>query len=58
MEDLYSEVHEAIRADPAAKTKERTKPASGTKKWQQRKLTYEERKEKLKAKLAELTADE
>lgn len=59
MEDLYTEVHEAIRADPKPQKKERSKPAPGSaKKWKQRKLTYEERKEKLKAKLAELTADE
>ena len=50
-------MHEAIRANPAAKKAARAKPA-GAKKWKEPKLTYEQRKEKLKAKLAELMADE
>lgn len=54
LEDLYTKVHEAIRADPSpADKKERTKPAQA-KRWNDVKLTYEERKERLKAKLAEL----
>lgn len=53
LEDLYTSVHEAIRADPAAQKKERKAPAEG-KAWKQVKLTYEQRKENLKAKLAEL----
>lgn len=56
LEELYESVHEAIRADPAQKKAEpKPKPAS-SKQWKPRKLTYDERKEKLKAKLAELVA--
>jgi hypothetical protein len=40
-------VHEAIRADPAAKPKARSKPAEA-KRWKEAKLTYEQRKDKLK----------
>lgn len=47
------QVHAAIRADPVHKKKERSKPAEA-KKWQPRKSTLEERKERLKAKLAQL----
>lgn len=55
--DLYAKVHAAIRADPSPQNKPRNKPAQ-PKAWKQVKLTYEERKERLKAKLAELTAAE
>lgn len=48
-------MHEAIRADPALKQATRSKPAE-PKRWKESKLTYEQRKDKLKAKLAELTA--
>ena len=41
------QVHSAIREDPAAQKKERSKP-SETKLWKAKKLTYDERKEKLK----------
>lgn len=41
------QVHEAIRADPAAKPKARSKPAEA-KRWKEVKLTYEQRKDKLK----------
>ena len=41
------QVHEAIRADPAPKPKERDAP-SEKKKWKATKLTYEERKAALK----------
>ena len=61
LEELYTGVHEAIRADPSPPAKkERTVPAAGSaKKWKAVKLTYDQRKENLKAKLAELmTADE
>ena len=47
-------MHEAIRANPMPEKKERKKPAE-SKKWQQPKLTYEQRKEGLKKKLAALT---
>lgn len=41
------QVHEKIRENPIAEKKERTKPES-TKKWKPTKITYEERKERLK----------
>ncbi|KAK9838155.1 hypothetical protein WJX81_004978 [Elliptochloris bilobata] len=53
IEDLYKEVHEAIRADPMAKPKERTKPDE-KKKWKAAKLTYDERKMALKHRLAKM----
>lgn len=49
LEDLYTKVHAAIRADPEAKKKERKAPAA-SKAWKESKLSYEARKEKLKAK--------
>jgi len=57
LEDLYKEVHSKIREDPVSRPKERKKPAAA-KKWQTPKSTYAERKERLKAKLAALTADD
>jgi len=57
VEDIYKECHAAIRADPVSKPKKRTKPAAA-KKWQPAKLTYEQRKANLKAKLAALADDE
>jgi len=53
MEDMYKEVHEKIRANPMAEKKPRTKPADA-KNWLPTKISYEERKERLKAKLATL----
>jgi large subunit ribosomal protein L5e len=50
-------VHEAIREDPAVQPKQRSKPADA-KRWKEVKLTYDQRKDKLKAKLAELVADD
>ncbi len=47
------QVHAAIRANPVQPKKARSKPADA-KKWQPRKSTYEERKERLKQKLATL----
>lgn len=44
---MLVQVHAAIRADPSAEKKERKKP-SEPKKWKEAKLTYDERKEKLK----------
>lgn len=55
LEELYEKVHEAIRADPSPKNQPRKKP-SEKKVWKDKKITYEERKERLKAKLAELMA--
>ena len=47
------QVHAAIRANPVHEKKARSKPA-GAKRWQPAKSTYEERKERLKQKLAML----
>ena len=55
LEDKYAEVHAAIRANPVSEKKARAKP-SEAKRWQAPKLTYEERKERLKQKLATLAA--
>ena len=44
------QVHTAIREDPAPQKKERSKP-SETKLWKPKKLTYDERKQKLKVPL-------
>ncbi len=44
------QVHTAIREDPAPQKKERSKP-SETKLWKAKKLTYDERKQKLKVPL-------
>ncbi len=49
----YSQVHRKIRANPVLAKKERKAPAE-KKKWQPAKSTYEERKERLKEKLATL----
>jgi large subunit ribosomal protein L5e len=51
MEDMYKEVHEAIRANPVGEKKTRSKPAE-KKNWQPVKLSYEQKKENLKQKLA------
>jgi large subunit ribosomal protein L5e len=53
LEDMYKEVHAAIRANPVQEKKQRSKP-SETQKWKPAKLTYDERKANLKAKLAAL----
>lgn len=55
MEDTYGEMHSKIRENPDHKKKSRSKPAE-KKVWKHKKITYEERKEKLKAKLAEMMA--
>ena len=55
LEDLYKGVHEAIRADPVHVKKPRTKPAQ-PKKWKMPKMSYEERKANLQAKLKALKA--
>jgi large subunit ribosomal protein L5e len=55
MEDLYKEVHAKIRANPVLPKKER-KPPAEKKKWQPAKSTYEDRKERLKQKLATIMA--
>ncbi|KAK9817933.1 hypothetical protein WJX72_004502 [[Myrmecia] bisecta] len=53
VEELYKKVHAAIRADPAPKATERKKPKE-SKRWKAVKLTYDERKEALKTRLAAL----
>ncbi|KAI8464567.1 MAG: component of cytosolic 80S ribosome and 60S large subunit [Monoraphidium minutum] len=53
LEEKYQEVHAAIRANPVHEKKARSKPAE-KKLWQPAKSTYEERKERLKQKLATL----
>ena len=55
MEEMYEAVHEAIRADPSAAPK-KEKAAGNGKQWKQRKMSYEQKKENLKAKLAALMA--
>lgn len=55
MEEMYTEVHEAIREDPSYEKKEREKPAEVTR-WKQVKLTLEEKKANLKAKIMALKA--
>jgi len=57
LEDLYTKVHEAIRENPVTEKKARSKPAE-SKRWQPAKLTYEERKERLKEKLATLVEED
>ena len=49
-------VLEAIREDPVHVKKPRSKPADA-KSWKPKKLTYEERKANLKAKLEAIVAD-
>merc|ERR1712157_425618 len=51
LESVYKKVHAAIRAKPAATKKASKKPAT-SKKWNQTKKTYEQRKSDLKARIA------
>jgi len=53
LEELLPTVHEKIREDPSFEKKARTEPAD-KKKWKMVKLTYEERKANLAARLAAL----
>ena len=55
LEDKMEEVFEAIREDPTHTKKARSKPADA-KVWKPRKLTYDQRKAALKAKLEALVA--
>lgn len=48
--DMYTKVHAAIRADPAAQKTEKKKPAE-KRKWKIQKLTYEERQAALVTRL-------
>lgn len=59
LEDLYRKVHSAIRADPAAKPNDHTKPDGAPDRFQTPKLTYDERKERLRQRMASMMeADE
>lgn len=51
IEDLYTEAHEKIRADPAFQKKEKAQ-GEHNKTWRMRKRTYDERKQAVKDKLA------
>ena len=53
LEDLYTEAHEKIRENPVLDKKERSKP-SGAKRWKTPKLSLEQKKANLKAKLLAL----
>lgn len=55
LEEMYESVHEAIRADPSPAPKKAAGKVDG-KQWKQRKMSYEQKKENLKAKLAALMA--
>ncbi|CAJ1950149.1 unnamed protein product [Sphenostylis stenocarpa] len=55
LEDLYKKVHAAIRADPTLKTSEK-QPPKEHKRYNLKKLTYEERKAKLIARLQALNS--
>eukprot|EP00238_Polyblepharides_amylifera_P000142 CAMPEP_0196571244 /NCGR_PEP_ID=MMETSP1081-20130531/1426_1 /TAXON_ID=36882 /ORGANISM="Pyramimonas amylifera, Strain CCMP720" /LENGTH=291 /DNA_ID=CAMNT_0041888111 /DNA_START=79 /DNA_END=954 /DNA_ORIENTATION=- len=57
LEELYPKVHAAIRADPKQTPKPRTKPTAA-KIWKDKKLTYDEKKANLKAKIMALKSDE
>lgn len=55
LEETFAKVHAAIRAKPEQAKKARKNPGA-KKSWKQPKLTYEQRKEALKAKLIALSA--
>lgn len=57
LEELYKEVHAAIRADPGHEKKERAKKGSAMR-WKTPKLTHAERRAKLVAKLTALKEGE
>lgn len=46
MEEIYKKAHEAIRADPTRKPKERSKPPV-KKRWNRKKLSLSERKNRV-----------
>lgn len=50
VETLYKKAHEAIRADPSYKKKENKKDPAKQKRWNKRKLTLAERKNRIKQK--------
>ena len=55
LEDAMEGVFDAIREDPEHEKKARSKPADA-KSWKAKKLTYEEKKANLKAKLESIIA--
>lgn len=55
LEEIYKKAHAAIRADPAHKKAEITKPAT-KKRWNAAKLTHEQRKAKVAARKAAFIA--
>ncbi|KAL6562739.1 60S ribosomal protein L5 [Orobanche gracilis] len=55
LEDLYKKVHAAIRADPSSKKSDKPEPKQH-KRYNLKKLTYEERKNKLIARLQALNS--
>ncbi|PNX54455.1 60S ribosomal protein l5-like, partial [Trifolium pratense] len=55
LEELYKKVHSNIRADPSIKKSEK-QPPKEHKRFNLKKLTYEERKSKLIARLTALNA--
>ena len=57
LEELYEEIHDAIREDPSFTKKPRSKPADAGKKFKLPKLTYEQKKANLKAKIEALRAE-
>ena len=57
LEDLYDEIHDAIREDPSFTKKPRSKPADAGKKFKLPKLSYEQKKANLKAKIEALRAE-
>lgn len=60
LEELYKKVHANIRKNPVHKKKERSKPKDAPERFHQPKLTYDQRKQRVQAKLREMVeaADE
>lgn len=52
IEDLYKNAHAAIRADPSPQKKPEKAPPAAKKRWNRRKLTLAERKDRIKQKKA------
>lgn len=52
IETNYKKAHESIRADPSHKKKEEKKDPAKQKRWNKRKLTLSERKNRIKQKKA------
>lgn len=56
MESIYKKAHASIRADPTHQKKEHKKPAT-KKRWNEAKLTLEQRKAKVAARKANFIAN-